>query len=177
MRPRTKYSPEVKAEALGLLAEVGKAEAARRTGIPAGTIAAWGSREGVHAPADVSTTARGAAETKIATVAERKARLAEQLLDDIDRLRRDMFAPTLERKPVAVSDGHLRGAHVEIVDVHHATTTPGERKLTMTAIAIAVDKIQILTGEATERIETLTGRSIEADAIVVVDELAARRAS
>jgi transposase-like protein len=146
------WTPEQRAEALELLAEVGKAEAARRTGIPAGTIASWGVRAGVAAPgADVT---RPAVEARLATVAERKAKLAEALLGDIEKLRRQLWAPTVERKPMVVSDGRDMGSHIEIAEVHLEQPTFKDQKTIVEAVAIALDKVQLLTGAATERIET-----------------------
>lgn len=167
------WTDEQRAEALRLLAEVGPAEAARQTGIPKGTIASWGSRLGVTA-VDATTATRAAVEHRVATIAERKAALAEGLMDDIDRLRRDLFAPTVERKVMSVRTGeHLTEA--AIVDVHHRTTSAMERKTTMQAIALAVDKVQLLTGEATERVEQLGGDAVKERALATVHQLAAKR--
>jgi len=141
--------PEQKAEALRLLAEVGLAEAARRTGIPEGTIASWGSRTGVQAPPAAAT--RVATEAHLATVAARKARVAEGLVAASERMLGDLFAPTIQRKAVVV--GSKR--EVEIVEIRHPTTTPSERRTTVDAITTAMETVQLLTGEATERIETL----------------------
>ena len=175
--PRKIYTPEERAEALELLAQVGKAEAARRTGIPAGTIASWGSRSGVTAPPAAATAVATAA--RVATIAERKAVLAEELVGDIERLRRQLFAPTVERKALVVSDGHNQGSHAEVVDVKLTQPTFPDQRQIMTSVAIAIDKVQILTGEATQRIESTT-RAEPAErrqrAQGVDDELAARRA-
>lgn len=74
---RTRRTPEQKAEALELLATVGKAEAARLTGIPAGTIASWGSRGGVTAPPAEQTATATAA--RLVQWADRRAALANQM--------------------------------------------------------------------------------------------------
>lgn len=160
-------------EIIARAVEVGASDAAKEFGVNPSTVRSWLRREGLTPTID-QRTKRAAAITL--TVAERKARLADDLLDDAQRLRAQLFAPTVERKPMNVSDGAL-GSHVEIVDVDLSHPSFTDQRAIMTSIAIAVDKIQILTGEATERIETLTGRSLEADALQVVDELAARRAS
>lgn len=109
----------------------------------------------------------------MATVAERKAQLAEDLLADAQRLRSQLWAPCVERKPMLV--GIER--RVRVVDTKLKQPSFTDQRAIMTSIAIAVDKIQILTGEATERIETITGRTVGDEALAVVDELALRRAS
>ena len=172
--PRQRHTDAEREEALRLVAEVGQAEAARRTGIPAGTIASWAHRHGVASP-DAGTTAKASA----ASVATRKQKLAEGLLRDIERLRERLFAPHTQRKPMVVSDGARDGSHIEVADVELEQLPPGDQKLLMTAIAIAVDKVQILTGEATERIEQVAGEPTVAEraerARQVVDQLAEKR--
>lgn len=161
---RIRWSDDQKAEALRLLAEVGQGEAARRTGIPQGTIASWGKRNGVTAPPLHALAAQ--VERKQLTIAERKAELATGLMSDIERMRRDLFAPTTERK-VAVA-GQMR--EPQIVTVRHPTTTHAERRTAIDAIQKAVETVQLLTGEATERIEQLGGGStVEAARAVLVD--------
>jgi len=171
------YTPEQKTEALQLYAEHGRNEAARQTGIPSGTIASWASRNDVHGPMPEEVAKRSA--TAVAGVAGRKAQLASNLLDDIERIRTQLFAPVVEKKAMTVSQGHTLGSQIEIAEVELNRPTAGDQKLMMTAIAIGVDKVLLLLGEATERIEQLDrgadpgvqrGRALEH-----VDELAARR--
>lgn len=171
--PRAARDPNEKAEALRLLAEVGIGEASRRTGIPKGTIASWGHRSGVQSP-DPSVTAH-VVERRLMSLAERKARLAEGLMDDIERMRLDLFSGTLERKVV----GGTQFRDTEIIDVHHRTTTPTERKVTIEAIAKGIETVQLLTGEATQRIEASGGAepAQRARLVSVVTQLADRRAS
>lgn len=146
---RTRYSPEQKAEALELLATVGKAEAARRTGIPPGTIASWGSRNGVRAVDDERVHAARQA------WAERRAVLADTLGEVADQA-------TAKLKQMIVAD---EVSAAELVR----------------AIAVVVDRAQLLSGDVTERTEQLGGGEGTAGerrhrATGVVDELAARRA-
>lgn len=160
------YTTEQRDDALTLLATVGKAEAARRTGIPQGTIASWGSRAGVTAPPAAATVV--ATEARLATIAERKAKLAEDLMSGAERMYADLFAPTVEKKAIAA--GQMR--EVEIVTIRHNTTTPSERKTTVQAIRDAVETVQLLTGEATERIETLVAErkpELEAEVAQVLE--------
>lgn len=150
---RQRYSDEQKAEALRLVVDVGPAEAGRRTGIPAGTIASWATRAGVTGERHTVAT-KAATEQRVATIAERKARLAEALMGDLERMRRDLFAPTVERKAMAA--GQTR--EVEIVTINHPTTTHAERRTAIEAIAKAVETVQLLTGGATARTEQLTAK-------------------
>jgi hypothetical protein len=133
------YTPEQRDEALRLLAEVGKAEASRRTGIPAGTIASWGARRGVSAPSPEAWAQAHAAQ--LATMAERKQALATQL-QSLAVKAATKLAERIERDEVTAKD--LVGA-----------------------LTAAVDRMQLLTGAATERVETVTAeRSPEAEAEV-----------
>lgn len=155
---RMQYTDAQRAEALSLLARYGKAEAARRTGIPVGTIASWGHRNDVSSPPPEEMRAR--AEALKATIEQRKAGLADTLVGVVERLVRDVFAPTTERKAMAA--GAMR--QVEIVEIIHDTTTAAERRTTLQAIATAVETIQLLTGGATARIETVSERTPEVEA-------------
>lgn len=150
---RMQYSDEQRLEALTLLARYGKAEASRRTGIPAGTIASWGVRNGVKAPSVEAT--RAVLEHRLTTIADRKARLAEDLAVVAQRMLADLMAPTVEQKALVVSDGRGSGSHVEIAEIHNATTTPAERRMTIEAVAKAIETVQLLTGAATARTEQL----------------------
>jgi hypothetical protein len=145
------YTPEQRDEALRLLAEVGKAEAARRTGIPAGTIASWGARRGVSAPSPEEWQKAHAAQ--VATMAGRKQQLATDL-------------GTLAAKAVAKLAERIDADEVSAKDL-------------VSALTAAVDRLQLLTGDATARIEQ-TGDAAKperAKLVSVVDQLAERRAS
>jgi transposase-like protein len=148
---RRTYTDEQKAEALALYVEHGAAEAARQCGVAKGTIQSWASRAGVATHATENLLL--ATEQKLADMAKRKAQLASDLLDDIARLRAQLFAPCCERKVVTLGGGMHSSATWEIVDVEHDRPSFADQKACMTSIAIAVDKVQILTGEATERID------------------------
>lgn len=145
--PRTRYDPERKAEALELLATVGKAEAARRTGIPAGTIASWGSRGSVSAPPADATAAATAA--RLATWADRRAELG--------RRAGEVAALALEKIPERIRQGDELAA----------------QRLASTMAAL-VDKAQLLTGEATERVEQLGGGSAVEAAKALLDDVRER---
>ena len=99
----------------------------------------------------------------------RKLALADDLLDDAQRLRRQLFAPARVHS--------FGGVEHEVHFADLAQPTFADQTKIMTSVAIAVDKIQLLTGQATSREEhTVTDRrALEAQA-AELDELAARRA-
>lgn len=76
---RTRYDDEQKREAVELALEHGKAEASRRTGIPAGTIGSWMSRAGVATDAAANLSAANA--VRLAQMEDRRTRLADRLLE------------------------------------------------------------------------------------------------
>lgn len=149
---RHQYTEEQRLDAVRLLQEVGPSEAARQTGIARGTISSWASRAGVESGLATAATA-AATEARTATIAERKAALAEALMADAQRIRAELFAGRLERKVVPGNQWR----DTEIVNVKHTSTTDGERKIAIEAIAKAVETVNLLTGEATQRIEQLGG--------------------
>jgi transposase-like protein len=145
---RRTYTDTQRAEALQLYLEHGPAEAARRTGIAEGTLKSWASRNGVAPVATEQRSARVAGAQL--SLADRKLQLASDLLDDAQRLRTQLFAATVERKALVVPQGAGAGSVVEIVDVELDQPHYSDQRQIMTSIAIAVDKVQILTGQATE---------------------------
>lgn len=161
---RATHTAAQRAEALRLLAEVGKAEAARRTGIAPGTIASWGSRTGTHAPPAAVTAV--AIEARLTTIAERKARLADDLAAAAQRMLGDLYVGTVERRVVPGTAQR----ETTIVDVRHKISTAAERRTTIEAVTKAIEAVQLLTGEATERIEQIGGGStVEAAKAVLAD--------
>jgi len=130
MHPRQR-PPEQKAEALRLLAEVGVGEASRRTGIPSGTIASWGHREGVTSPGIEAQ--RTLIESGQIAWAERRMTLADRFGEVADKAARVL----LERLD------------------HPDVTVPQ----VISVIEAAVGKAQLLTGGSTSREEqVLTGK-------------------
>lgn len=151
MQPRATWTPEQRREALRLYAEVGKAEAARITGISPGTIASWAARHKVIAP-NAAEHAQAVAAIRT-SITERKAELADQMLDDARRVLAQLHEPTVERVVKVVSDGRDMGSHTEIVDVHYDRPSAGDQERIARTVATLVDKVQLLTGEATSRVE------------------------
>lgn len=150
-------TPEEREQILDLAEEHGYAEASKRTGVPVNTLRSWASRHGRRITTTGAEQTVAAAVTKMATMAERKAGLADKLIAAAHRMADDMFAPTVEHKAMAA--GAMR--QVEIVEVHHPTTTAAERRTTAQAIAATVETVQLLTGQATERIATVVERRPE----------------
>jgi transposase-like protein len=124
---RRRYSPEQKAEALALYAEVGAAEAARQTGIAKGTLQSWAHRTGV------ATTCN---EQRQANVDALKAKWDERRQEMIHEIG-------------AVAQMALARTEQAI-----ATSRSREAKEFATTMAILVDKAQLLSGAATSRTET-----------------------
>lgn len=158
MPRRARLTPDEKAAALELQAEVGTAEAARRLGIPEGTMASWVARAGQTIPATPAQAAARASivATKLVTTADRKADLAARLIEDAEQVRRQLFAPTVERKVVTVSGGRHGESRVEIVDVQLPQPTFADQRNIMLTLSGLLDKALLLLGEATERVEKVT---------------------
>jgi len=85
------YTEAQRRRALELVPTIGQAAAARELGIPPGTVSGWASRAKVRAPDNERTAA--ATEARKASCAERRAELAEALLIDAERLRRQLWEP------------------------------------------------------------------------------------
>lgn len=146
-----------RAEAVALAADVGPAEAARRLGLNPNTLRSWLSRAGRVLPVDgvaqtaTATATRSAAAAAraveaVAAIADRKAALADALLRDAERMRRDLFTITTETVVLSGKGDGSKKRH---------TTTHGQRVQALLAIAKAVETVNLLTGEATQRIEQL----------------------
>ena len=150
----TRWSDEQRTHALDLLATATLSDVSRETGIPKRTIVDWAKAAGIEtsSPQARAKTAR-AREVLEAVTAEKRADLAAGLLADAQRLRTQLFAPVVEKRAMAIALGHDQGQEIEVAEVPLDRPTPTDQVKIMTAVAIAVDKIQLLTGEATERHE------------------------
>lgn len=168
--PRRDYTDAEKAEALERYRVDGPKAAAAALGISASTITGWAKAAGVRTERLENAQAR--VEARRTDLHARRLALAADLLDDIARFRGQLFAPCVERKAMNVSDGPI-GSHVEIVDIDRPKPTFAEQTKIMTSIGIAVDKAQLLAGEATSRTEvTGTGASIDDEVARLEAELA-----
>lgn len=166
-----KHTDEQKQEAVDVAQTVGINETSRRLGISKSTLAGWMRAAGVVSPRSAHT--RAATVQRAADLEQRRVNLAHGLVDDVLRLRTQLFAPCVEKIVKTVGQGEGCTA-TEIVTVDHTQPTFGDKQRIMVSIGIAVDKIQLLSGAATERVEH---RGIPDDraATELRDELAARR--
>lgn len=148
------WSQEAKTHALDLLTNGNTPpDVAKATGIPRRTITQWANDNGIRSTAQARQKTARAREVLEAVTAEKRADLAAGLLADAQRLRTQLFAPVIEKRAMAIAVGHDQGQTIEVAHVDLDRPTPTDQVKIMTAVAIAVDKIQLLTGEATERLE------------------------
>lgn len=157
---RTTYTDEQKTAALAVYVEHGPAEAERQTSIPRRTISSWARRTGVQTEAPEKTKA--AVEAAALTIEQRKQALAGRLLTEAAALLDQLHAPTVHREIVKlpgriVAEFDDAGEPIyssawTVAEVHRPGPTTGEVKTLMIAAAIAVDKVQVLTGGATHRV-------------------------
>lgn len=166
---RRTYTDDERRDALALYETDGPRAVEAQMGIPAGTVVGWARANGVQTRS--IETASAATRRSVLTMAQRRAELAAGLMDDIDRLRGQLFAPCVERKAVVLNQGGFQGQAVEVVDVQREQPTFGDQKAIMTSLAIAVDKVLLLTGEATSRTEVVTTGPIEAEIARLEHEL------
>jgi hypothetical protein len=125
------WAPDIRERALAIYLERGTAEASRETGVPKGTIAAWASRNGTATLAP-ERLARAAQTAE----ARRELHLAE-LADDLVTIARDRAK-------------RLR----------QSITADSEREIAQ-VMGIAIDKMQLLTGKATVRVEAVEAKQRE----------------
>jgi transposase-like protein len=172
---RRTYTAEEKQRALELYETDGPRAVEAELGIPKATVVGWAQANGVRTRSIETKQER--VQASMLTMAERKVNLASGLMDDIERLRTQLWQPCVERKPLVVSDGAQLGSRVEIVDVELKQPTFGDQRSIMTSIAIAVDKVQILTGDVTSRTETVgtLERPVAEERLGTILELASKR--
>lgn len=132
------YTDEDRANALAIWTDSGAAAASTITGIPAGTIACWASRRGLQrfGPERTRAAVEALQHQADQTWAEKRAELVHKLAGFADA--------ALEAALDSLEDGNLRMA-----------------KEGMLAVAIAVDKTQLLTGGATGRHENETSVTVK----------------
>ncbi len=151
------YTDAERAEAVELYLQHGLAEAHRRTDVSRGTLRNWAKAAG-HDTAELSARAsektKAATEARIARMGHDKTVLAADLLADLQRLRSQLFAPCVEKKIVTLSGGKDHSSGWEVAEAQRDQPTFSEQVSILTSIGIAVDKVQILTGEATSIVRT-----------------------
>lgn len=149
---RRTWTDEQREHALAVYADHGPAEAARRTGIPKGTIAAWANRREVQTR--VAENLENARLVASMRWAERRSELADQA--------GEAAAIALAQAVAALQAGN-----------DHLAKAAG------VVFGIAVDKAQLLTGEATSRTEMVgaTPRPEAEKRLAKILMLAERRAA
>lgn len=86
-------------------------------------------------------------------LAARRLQLAADLLEDAEELRAQLFSPVAVKEAKVVPQGQHAGSEVQLVTIDLDRPTPRDQQATATALAILVDKSQLLAGEATSRTE------------------------
>lgn len=151
------------------------------TGIPKGTLASWrrrqtedearAMRDELDTPAERAEAAAArrartqAARDKQAEVTEQdRKNLGGRLLDEVHALLDRINSPTTYQHVKVVSQGEGMGSVVEVVPVELDLPTAQDTKALATSAAILIDKMQVVTGQATERIEQMKmGEGIDLD--------------
>lgn len=143
------YTDDQRAEALALHLEHGTAEAARRTGIPTRTIIRWAGDAGqtAHATRERTEEARAAAAQAVSAVwADYRSREA------------------------AAAGAAATAARRAVVDAVHEGDGSNARNLAI-AYGIMIDKAELLSGNATSRIETWAQTELDRDLRALVGEM------
>lgn len=151
--PPRKWTDEQRADAISIGHHAGWAEAERQTGIPRNTIRSWAIRAGVETSVGIPPGLVAAQETAAASREQRRAVLADGLLDDVGILRGRLFAPMTYVHVKLVGRGEGR-QDVEQVQVDLDQPTPTDQHKLVQSIVALIEKVQLLTGEATSRDET-----------------------
>jgi transposase-like protein len=136
------YSDEFKAEVLETYRTDGPSEAARRHGVHKTTLLRWARAAGVVTVSGTKKATEAACEALEAVRARLRTKLALRADEMLDRLNEPMT--------VYVGSG-ANPTPVEIARPNASTC----RDFATTA-AILIDKLQLLSGEATERVEQHT---------------------
>lgn len=183
---RAQWTPEQKEAALLSLHDGATLNQVHAdTGIPVGTLSSWKRRQGVAEreamkqelsaadPEGHAERAAAAAE-RIERMAAARARweevqdedrkqLAGRTLLEIHQILDRINTPTVYKHVKTVGMGEGR-QEVEVVDVYLDLPNAQDTKALVTSAAILVDKLQLLTGQATERSEHLQPDSLDLDA-------------
>lgn len=185
MAERQTWTPEQKEAALLALhdgATLGQVHA--DTGIPKGTLASWKRRQdqqqrdamreelaGADPEGYAARTAAAeerARQTEAARARRRdldeqdRLQMAARMRDEVHQLLDRINSPTVYKvvKTVGMGDGMQQ---VEVVEVDMELPNAADTKALVTSAAILVDKLQLLTGQATERHEQLTAEQLNLD--------------
>lgn len=156
-----RWTDEQREEALRLFRSHGPAEAARQTGIPKATVASWARRQRVQT--NVVVEREEAVEASALQAEQRRLDLAEGMLRDIGGLRARLFRPMTYHHVKTVAGPVGIGASVEVVDLDLDQPVPADQLRLVQAMGVLIDKVQLLTGEATERVDLTGEYDLEAE--------------
>ncbi len=106
------------------------------------TLSRWARDAGIDVVQLATDKTARARQVLEAVTAEKRADLAAGLLADAQRLRTQLFAPVVEKRAMAIAVGGDMGQEIEVAEVPLDRPTPTDQVKIMTAVAIAVDKIQ-----------------------------------
>lgn len=152
---RRSYTDQQRADALELYVEHGLAEAARLSAVPRGTLSSWAVRAGLQTDAAAAAAQREQTEAARARWAEvlqaDREELAGRLLAEVHTLLDQVQEPTTYYRVVTLSGGTGVGASAEVVPVDVPHPLAKDQQARVAAVAALVDKLQLLTGQATER--------------------------
>lgn len=147
---KRRFTDSEREAAVTLALEVGTAKAAEQLDLPKGTVATWVHRAG-HVGGGGAEQVRSAVEARQLVTADRKTALAGRMLSHAERMLAQLEQPVVEKVVKVVSEGWRMGQATEVVEVEYDRPPTGDQKRIVEAVAILVDKIQLLTGEATSR--------------------------
>lgn len=155
-----RWTDDQRTEALRIGRSEGWAEAHRQTGIPRATIASWARRQGVQT--NVVVEREAAVETSALQAEQRRLDLADAMLGDITGLRGRLFTGMtyVHIKTEGLGEGRSVSTRVEVdMDM----PVPADQLRLVQAIGTLVDKVQLLTGQATERVDLTGEYDLEAE--------------
>lgn len=144
-----RWSDEQRAEALQLLKSMGPADVAAQLGIPRETIKSWAKRAGVSGA--IVSERRAHVEAAELTMEARRLESASRAEEEARALLDRMRAPMSYAHVKTVSGGQGAASEVETVWVDLPMPTPADQLNLARAYATLMEKVQLLTGEATTR--------------------------
>lgn len=156
-----RWTDDQREQALRIGRSEGWAAAGRQLGIPTSTVNSWARRAGVHT--NVVVEAEAGVETASLVAEQRRLDLADAMLGDVDGLRGRLFAPMTYVHVKTVSGGQGGAGEVVRLDVLLDMPVPADQLRLVQAVATLVDKVQLLTGQATDRLDLTGEYDLEAD--------------
>ena len=166
-RPYHYWTDEQREAALHLVNQLGVTEAARVSNVPLNTLRRWVVQENVRTNGENVTGQ--IVEAREERLRLERLKLAERTYAEANGFLDALHLPSREEKAMTVGDGGGM-THIEIARIDRDRPTFAEWKTIMVAFGIAVDKAQLLSGEATER-KGLNGEETERLVASILDSL------